>query len=91
MVRLLIVIRRKLRLVFISENMLVIVVVMVNLNVIRLEVLFISVLFFSRCIRCLGSCFWVIVEIVRVFVGDSMVVRVKEVVRGIFGISRWMK
>lgn len=68
--------------------MFVMVVVIVIWNVIRSEVLFISFLFFSKCIICLGSFIWfVIVLIVIIFVGDKIVVSVNVVGNGMEGIS----
>lgn len=85
---LLMVMMRKLNEVLVNEKMFVIVVVMVNLNVIRLDVLFINVLFLSSLCMFLGRCIcFVMVLMVIVLVGDRMVVRVKVVGSGIVGIS----
>lgn len=64
-----------------------IVIVMVNFNDIRLEVLFINVLFCKMFMIFFGMCFLLIIlESVIVLVGESIVVSVKVGISGMFGI-----
>lgn len=64
-----------------------IVIVMVNFNDIRLEVLFINVLFCKMFMIFFGMRFsLIILESVIVLVGESIVVSVKVGISGMFGI-----
>lgn len=64
-----------------------IVIVMVNFNDIRSEVLFINVSFCKMFMIFFGMCFsLIILESVIVSVGESIVVSVKVGISGMFGI-----
>lgn len=77
----------KLIVVCVNENVLVIVVVIVNLKVIRFDVLFISFFFLSSWRIFFGIfIFFDNVLIVIILVGERMVVSLKVVVSGILGI-----
>lgn len=86
-VRFVMVIYRKVSEVLVSENVLVIIVVIVKWKQISLDVLLSSDLFFRMCIRCLGIGVCVVIDLIVIgLVGEMIVVNVKVIVSGIIGI-----